>query len=366
MRLPRLKILDGQELKLSSCQGLEGCKSCELYTKNGGRCEGCTPHKRETLKENYVSCYKECHECTGYEVQVTSICCRSPLKDMYMNAVAGKDWNNPTWKLTERPIIDAARAVFYVTAGSISTILNADGYLVPPGTKTVAVSLGRVMGAKRFASSDMYDYLKIPTKTELILLTVNKDDILERAWDNELYDPDVYTKVGFKYWMPICFSAYHTEAKMQQYYQFLRTMYVSERSKAWFTCGDFYRAGLDIADLYDKAIEAMPQVFFNAQFLVNNELLRRKLMIVTWFHKRYSVDIPFWFVGTCTPTLLHNLRKIVGKKRPLHFVSGNPHHHATQGKELLLSGKSRKSALPKSDLVAINLTTLERMVSQYG
>jgi hypothetical protein len=247
-----------------------------LFVKNGGRCSGCTSSHKELLSENYVACYKECSQCGGGGfdgVEALSICCRSPLKDSYMQAVTGGDWNNPTYNVKPRERIKLKeRGVFYVTAGSIGTLARDDGYLVSPDTEAVAVSLARVWTGKRFASSDMHDYLRIPKRTKLMLMTMNRDDILEQAYAHELYaDPHEFSRVGFSWWMPIAFSAYRGDAHMQQAFNFYRTLQALDKSHAWWFVGNYRRPGLRLDDIFDHVVEHVPQIVFNTQFFVSDE-----------------------------------------------------------------------------------------------
>jgi hypothetical protein len=284
-----------------------------------------------------------------------------------MLAVAGTDdWNNPVRQYTKRSVIEFKNnALFYVTAGSVSTLANSDGYLVPKDTEAVVVSLGRVWTGAKFASKDLHDYLMLPTKTKIVLATINKDDILESAWNAEMYaDPHALQKIGISYWMPIIFSSYYTDARMQQYFNYLRTSLTADRGQAWFTPG-FKRIGIKTDDLTDAMVAAMPQVVFTTQFLVTDALTKQHLAIVAWYHERYPIDVPFWIVGTVNATYLVNLKNVTGNRR-CYFVSGNPHHYAAQGKQLTSIGGGVKSELPKRELVAFNLDVYQRMITEYA
>lgn len=371
MKLPVLNYPEGKTLNRSTCHGTDQCSGCKLFVKNEGRCGGCTPDHKALLSENYVACFKECNTCGGGgfdDVEAPSVCCRSPLKDIYMQSVAGDDWNNPKRTYHERPAIKLKKkAVFYVTAGSIGTIVREDdGYLVPPDTEAVAVSLARVWTGKRFASDDMHDYLRMPRKTKLMLFTMNRDDILESAWNAELYaDPHKLQQIGFTSWMPIAFSSYRGDAHMQQYFNFLRTTYCIDKSQAWWFVGNYRRPGLRLEDMFDEIVAKVPQIVFNTQFLVSEEITKKALLDVKWFHERYPKNVAFWMVGTATPTFFHNVRKHVGD-RDVYWVSGNPHHFATQGKEFAANGNGKKSRLPKHELVTANMKSFQDLVTNYG
>lgn len=285
-----------------------------------------------------------------------------------MQAVAGGDWNKPAFKVHSRDQIKLKKkGVFYVTAGSVGTIVREqDGYLVPPDTEAVAVSLARVWTGKKFSSADMHDYLRLPKKTKLMLMTMNRDDVLEQAYSAELYaDPHEFTKVGFTWWMPIAFSAYRGDAHMQQVFNFYRTLQTLDRSHAWWFVGNYRRPGLHFDDLFDKVMEKIPQMVFNTQFLVNDDIIKKQLADVKWFHERYPANVSFWFVGAASPTIFASVRKLIGE-RQAYWVSGNPHHFATQGKEFVANGTGRKSRLVKHELVTKNLRSFEELADRYG
>ncbi len=371
MKLPVLTTpREDSVVSVSYCGGLDGCKECQMYKDNGGRCDGCTSSHQEKLADDYLACYKQCHTCTGFRAEVSAVCCRSPLKEIYMGAAAkGDDWNKVEWDLKKRPKLKFdTKAIFYVSAGSIGTLIeDPGGYLVPDDTEVVAISLSRVMGAHSFASKDIRDYLRIPPKTKMILLTMSKDDVLERAWEKCLYDkPELLQEVGFDYWMPLAFSSYRSDSRMQQYHAFLKTMYASEKSEAWFFNGNFLRPGLDLADQFDVGVQATPQIIFNAQFITKDEILRHTLRETTWFNERYPKKVAFWYVGSVLPRFIHNVRKICGNKRPLYFVSANPQHYAAQGREMKISGNGVPTTIDRPELLRMNQKTFEKVVNDYG
>jgi hypothetical protein len=287
-----------------------------------------------------------------------------------MSAVAkGDDWNNVAWDFKKRPKLKFdSKAIFYISAGSISTLIDKpQGYLVPEDTEVVCVSLSRVYGAHAFASNDIRDYLRIPPKTKMILLTMSKDNVLERAWEKGLYDgAENFTKVGFDYWMPLAFSSYRSDSRMQQYHSFLKTMYAAEKSESWFFNGNFHRPGLELGDQFDAGVAATPQIIFNAQFITKDEILRHTLKETKWFDERYPKNVAFWYVGSVLPKFVHNVRKICGYKRDIYFVSANPHHYAAQGREMKISGAGVPSTISKPELLRMNHRAFEKVVNDYG
>jgi hypothetical protein len=370
MHLPVLKSPpEGTVLDKSTCQGKDNCVTCQLYVNNGGRCEGCSPQKKAKLTENFQWCHKECHSCTGYEVKVTAICCRSPLKDMYMTAVTkgAADWNKPKYDYKERAKLKfKQRAVFYISSGGVNTIASGGAQLIGDDHEVAAVNISRVWGSNGFYSKDMKDYLHMSPKTKLILLSMSKDDLLERAWTKEMYaDVENLQRVGFDFWHPLSFSAYPNEARMHQYYQYLRTLYATEKSEAHFVSGDHYQVGLHLDDLYLESVKKVPQVVINTQFVVDDETWKWHLGLLKHYHEITPPNVAFWLVGATTPTFLHNARKYCGH-RDLYFMSAKPLYLASKGQQLTLGGKSLKSTLPKLELVQENYRQFAQMVKQYS
>ena len=366
MKLPMLIQKPGVALTRRDCQGEDGCGGCPLYRDNGGRCGGCTPRHREQLADNFRSCFGECHECTGFQVEVTAICCRSPLKDVYLTAVTGgSEWNAPTYQFTERAAIrPTTHAIPYFTSGGISTVGPSEEYLVE--SDIVAVNLSRVWGGRGFYSRDMKDYFRLPARTKLVLLTMTKDDVLERAWEQELYaDPLEFSRVGFDYWMPLQFSAYPEEAKMHQYYQLLRTLRALEQSRAWFMTGDHHVEGFDVDDLVAEGCLHVPQITINTQFVTNDESLRWQLRMLRHWHATLPDRVAFFLVGQINPRFVTNVRAVCGA-RALYFISSKPFYLATKGQALRQSGKAQKSTLDKYDLFQHNLQQFAAIVDRHG
>lgn len=356
-------------MHLSVCQGTSNCVSCSLYSKNGGRCGGCTRDHADAMHPNFQSCYQQCHTCTGYKVNVTAVCCRSPLKDIYMGAVSkgAADWNHPAYTYKERPVLKfKQRAVFYISSGGVNTIAPGDKRLVDESHEVVAVNITRVWGSNGFYSRDLKDYLHLAPSTKLVLMTMCLDDLLERGWEKEMYaDPQDIQRVGVDYWMPLSFSGYPKEAHMHQYYQTLRTLYVTEKMEAWWTTGDHNFPGINTDDLVQASAAKIPQMIFNMQFVNNDALLKYHLLFLKHYHKIIPAHVPFWLVGATTATFMHNVRLQCGT-RDLYFLSAKPLYLASKGQQLALSGSSTKSKLPKWDLLQENYRIFAKTVKEYG
>lgn len=368
MQLPRLHDRkDGEALSSSRCAG-DKCSECPLYKK---RCEGCSQAQRyghSLVAPNFLDCYQECNVCTGFKVNVPGICCRSPLRDMYLNALTkgAADWNQPTYQYTKRPLLQfKQRAIFYISSGGVNTITAGGKPLAGPEHEVVAVNITRVGGANGFYSQDLKDYLHLSPKTKLVLMTMCLDDLLERIWNREFYaDVERFQRVGLDAWMPLSFSAYPEEAHTHQYYQLLRTLYATEKGQAWFTTGDHFLAGVHVNDLILKCLESIPQMVFNTQF-AEGARFKYHLVLFKKCHELAPAHVPFWFIGASTPEFMHNTRIVCGT-RPLYYLSAKPLYLASKGQQLKVGGGSLKCDTPKWELLQENYRTFAQTVRSYG
>ena len=186
--------------------------------------------------------------------------------------------------------------------------------------------------------------------------------------DKEMYaDVEELRRVGLDYWMPVAFSGYQKEAHMHQYYQTLRTLYVTEKMRAWWTTGDHRFLGLRTDDLILECAQKIPQLVFNTQFIgVNDdELLKYHLVLVRHYHSIMPSHVAFWFIGATSPTFTHNVRAVSGT-RDLYFLSAKPLYLASKGQELQPTGKHKPSKLPKWDLLQENIKSFSSMIKNYG
>lgn len=374
MRLPQLKVLQNETREAVSCTQHDYCSECKLYEKNGGRCEGCTPNHRAQLKDEFVWCYQECHSCTGYKANVTAVCCRSPLKNMYLDAVTQNpdDWNAPKYDYTERERLSFDdKAIFHFGNKVKASVVVGDALRKHA---VVATNLKVVLkpSAKGFVSDDLHDYLSLSKKTKIILTTMDIDDHLERAWSEGFYDRIAeYERVGVSYWMPLAFSTYTGDAKMHSYYQFCRTQFATERSKPHFYAGYYRPIGLRLDDLHMKALEKIPQVMFNAQFLgsAKSENVERTLRFIAGWHELAPKKTAFWIVGASTPTFIHNVRRLCGK-RDIYYVSSKPLYMTMWGQKMRTDGNERdltKEEHPeKPELVHENYEMFKSIVNTYN
>jgi len=375
VRLPQLKVIQDEVREPVHCSQNDYCSSCRLYEKNGGRCEGCTKKHRAEMRQEFQWCYQECHTCTGYKATVTAVCCRSPLKNMYLDAVTQNpdNWNEPKFEITARDRLEFKRkAIAHLSQKCNFTATVGDAFadhaVVATNMKVVVKPSG-----KGFVSDDLHDYLSLSKRTKIILTTMDIDDHLESAWREEFYaDPALYEKVGISYWMPLAFSTFNgTDARMHHYYQFCRTYYAMERSKAHFVPAYYRVPGIRLDDLIMRALEKVPQIMFNAQFLGSktSDNLRVQLGHVRSWHQFAPANVAFWFVGASTPTFFHNVRKLIGE-RDAYFISGKPLYMSLWGQRMKKDGNERDLTPDdhpeKPQLVADNFKTFRKLVKKWN
>ena len=305
---------------------------------------------------------------------MTAVCCRSPLKNMYLDAVTQNpdDWNKPNYTYTSREQLTFKnKAIFHFgqklnAKNTVGDALDAHP-VIATNMKVVVKPNG-----KGFVSDDLHDFLSLNKKTKIILTTMDIDDHLEKAWEEEFYDkPETYEKAGISYWMPLAFSAWgDTEARMHQYYQFCRTSVATERSKPHFYAAYYRGPGLRLDDLILEALKYIPQLMFNCQVLgrASSDNMKDALIDIRDWHRFAPPHVAFWFVGASTPTFFHNVRKIVGD-RDCYYVSGKPLYMTLWGQRMKEDGNER-DLLPddhpeKPDLVRENWTMFSKLVKRW-
>jgi len=374
MRLPQLKVIQDEAREAVHCSQHDYCSECALFEKNGGRCEGCTKNHRKQLRAEFQWCYQECHSCTGYKATVTAVCCRSPLKNMYLDAVTKNpdNWNEPKYEYTPRePIHFKNKAIFHFgqkcnAEATVGDALNGHA-LVATNMKVVVKPSG-----KGFVSNDLHDFLSLNKRTKILLTTMDLDDHLESAWREEFYDkPELYEKVGISYWMPLAFSTFTTtDAKMHRYYQFCRTQVAIEQSKAHFIPAYYRVPGMRLDDLIMRGLEKVPNLFFNAQFLGSSksDSTKYKLQHIKRWHDFAPKNVTFWILGASTPTFFHNVRKLVGD-REVYWVSGKPLYMTLWGQRMKEDGNERDLTPDdhpeKPDLVRDNYSMFKTLVERW-
>jgi hypothetical protein len=374
MRLPQLKVIQDETREPVHCSEHDYCSECTLFVRNGGRCEGCTPKHRKEMNQEFQWCYQQCHTCTGYKATVTAVCCRSSLKNMYLDAVTGNpdNWNEPIFSFTQREQLHFKRkAIFYVSQKCRTHAVIGDALAKH---KVVATNMKVVVkpSGKGFVSNDLHDYLSLTKRTKIVLTTMDLDDHLEAAFKEEFYsDPSLYEKVGVSYWMPLAFSTFGgKDARMHHYYQFCRTYLCMQRSQAHFVPAYYRVPGMRLDDLILKALEKIPQLIFNAQFLgpATSDNLRHQLQLIMSWHLFAPKHVAFWIVGASTPNFFHNVRKIVGD-RDVYYISGKPLYMSLWGQRMKDDGNERDLAEDdhpdKPALVADNYRKFRKLVKRW-
>jgi hypothetical protein len=197
---------------------------------------------------------------------------------------------------------------------------------------------------KGFVSNDLHDYLSLNKRTKILLTTMDIDDHLESAWNEEFYSkPETYEKAGISYWMPLAFTTSgDKDARMHRYYQFCRTMLCTERSKPHFFPAYYRYPGLRLDDLIQEALQKIPNVIFNAQFLgsAKSDNVKITLDMIRRWHEFTPASSTFWILGASTPTFFHNVRRIVGD-RDVYWVSGKPLYMTLWGQRMKEDGNER-------------------------
>lgn len=370
MKLPIIKENSTKLRGLSTCIGKDHCSECKLYSRNGGRCSGCTPLHKQALGDHFKACYQECNSCNvGYKVNTTAICCRSPLTESYLTALCrGLDFNNPVFNPTKQAKLSfTQRAILNYAFGSLKQIAPEDSILFPD-QEVVVSPLSYLKGkGDLFYSHNLKEYLKLASSTKLIASTMSIDDHLEAAWEKEQYGgKEFYGRVGIDYWAPLAFSIFSNQAKMFQYYQLLRMLWSAEFGQSHFVIASVPKVSFEIKDLLETWLEACPQVMFNAQMSTNDSLLWYKGEVASW-DKIASPDIPFWFIGASTPLFMVNIREVI-PKREIYWVSSKPLWCANSGKIFRKDGGEARAdfEIPKKQLLYQNVETFQNIVNKYG
>lgn len=339
-----------------TCDGANSkCDTCRIGPNGSGYCPGCNGHCGFKGLSSMWKCNRECMTCGGGDAApntVPAICCKSPLADIALSKV---DRDNYAWM--KRPVIDLPQHGIVVTQGAVGGRIK-DPY--PKETKAIAVNLRHVWSGNGWFSKDMKDYLRIPRGVKLILLTMTHDDVLERAWDKELHEED-WGLPGFDYWQPLTFSMYHSDSKMNMYWQWRRTLHATERSAAWFSPLIPEHMTKKADEVTRVVTQNIPQVIFNAQFIGDDDLLISYMKLVLRNHNAIDKRVPFWFVGISTRKIVRVFKSFL-KGRQLYFLSTTPWLAGHKGSEYVVTGQTKKSMLPKDELVLANQRAYMDMV----
>ena len=342
-------------LKTSSFEILtckpDSCVSCQLLFD--GYCSGNKGHCGYHGQSSMSKCNQECATCGGGDAAphtVPAICCKSPLAKIALSRVT----HSYTWQ--PRDVIKIKQQGIIVIQGAVGGRVQ-DPY--PKETQAIAVSLRHVWSGKGWYSRDMKDYLHLPKKVKLILLTMTHDAVLEKAWDNELYEED-WSKNGFDYWQPLTFSQYYADSKMNGYWQWRRTLHATERGNGWFTPCIPSHSTKRIEFETAECAKAIPQFIFNWQFRGRD--LLDSLKYVRRHHALVPKTVPFWFVGPASRRPVRMLKRLL-KSRPVYFLTSVPWLLGQKGMAYNSEGLGVKSFLSKDELIPGNQLAYMDMVS---
>lgn len=243
LALPVLKLAEPVH---QVCDGSK-CATCPLHKT---LCHGCGINPEKTCGEQHT-CNTECNECHGAFTAklMTGVCCKSPLAPFAIRQI--QTW--PSLTYVKHKALDFPDE-------RIPVLLDRHHKTLAPVN---AVGIHRVYSGKGWKSRDIKDYLQLDKKTKLVLLTVMRDNFLERFMDMKWYD--TVQDVGFDVWQPLMFSTFMDESNMQKiysYWRILRNLQDSGGHMVPFLWGVYPR--LKVEDMVLPAIKSVPNIFINA------------------------------------------------------------------------------------------------------
>lgn len=363
MPLPILasKPLDGV---IESMRG-EFANPCLTCSLRDVCVQGCCASHGDCVQR---ACNRACNTCGGGDIRgpmgergTPAVCSKAPLRDVYLNMVRKDDY-----EFTKRPLIKLKNRGIVVSQGSPGRIENSP---YPDDCEAVAVNLRHVWSAGGgWYSQDFRDYLKLPNdKTKLILITSTHDDILERAWSDEVHK-DPFKDLGFTYWQALTYSQYWEMSRFNNIWQGYRTLDAIEKSGAHFSTimphGLRISGGQAVYHQWLDCGKAIPQLMLNWQYTDLQKDPQGFRWMLGMIKKQVQI-IPtkaIWFIGTCTPDTIYNIqRNFPGIT--CYFLSVVPWLLAHKGRLLNLHGKSRRTQMAKRDLMLQNQANFARLVA---
>lgn len=335
------------------------CDACELRDVCVRGC--CESHETCVQK----TCYRNCDDCGGGPIlryqggNVPAVCSKAPLKDVHLSQA-----RKASYKFDQRALIKFKGQSIIITQGSPGRV---QGSPYPDGCEAIAVNLRHVWSSRGWFSRDMRDYLAMPDGMKLILLTSTHDDVLERAWENEVHNTD-FESYGFDYWQCVEFSAYGDMSRYFNLWASYRCLTAHEAAKSHFAV----LPALQVLDTskpkalepWIQCSEACPQLLQNWQFSSTRNPAQFRSMIAGM--KQLLRHMPsiksLWFVGVVSGSDAYNI-VLNFSDYTCYFLAVNPWLAAFKGDGFSLQGKLKKSRLPRRELVIQNQVNYHQLIS---
>jgi len=267
------------ELELTEpkdCPGEKICANCAWYKLNNGYCPGCDEdYRKRCLKR--ICAFTSCGSCSGgSRVDVIGCCGRAP-------ETWRKRWN----KLLEYSIHEYSPEPPSIECRLIPIIYHQiKKFRIPEKFKQIdtwAVPIRKVSNLKGdLKSSDLKDYLGLPSDRKLILNTCAFDNYEELLWK---MGPEInYKQVGIDYWFPAHFSIYDNDSKIYQFANAKRQQLHAIWTKSQFV---WFRLGEHIPKEFLAPIRKASSVLISTNQMTykhNKEILNREVKIADrWF-----------------------------------------------------------------------------------
>jgi hypothetical protein len=267
------------------CPGSTICSACTWVNTNGGPCDGCDDeYQRRCLKR---SCYLSCARCGGGKhARVPACCGRAPA----------------SWREHWDRLLQLSAPEYNPEPVEIGCLLipviyaQVRQHRIPeqfPQIDAWAVPIHKVADRKgRFRSSDLKDYLGLPSRRKLILSTSAPDDYQEALW--AAGGQTDYSGHGIDYWFPGHFSIYDNDSRMYQFASARRQQLHAAWTRSQFV---WFRLGEHIPIQFMQPIRNAPSVLISTgQMLTtrNRQILGQEISRAdAWF----PADTAFFIVG---------------------------------------------------------------------
>ena len=269
------------------------------------------------------------------------------------------------YAFAEQPRIALRYRHIVVSQGSPGRIEQSP---YPDDCEAVAVNLRHVWSSRNgWYSRDFRDYLKLPSRrTKSILITSTHDDVLERAWADEVHRED-FAALGFDFWQALTFSQYQAMSRYNNLWAGYRTLSAIEASGAHFSTvmphGLRLSGGPEVYAPWRALGEAVPQLMLNWQYTSPKQPEAFVGMLAAI--KRQVELVPtqaIFFIGVCTPESVYNIQANL-PDHACYFLSVVPWLLAHKGAMLNLHGKMRRSSLPKRELMLKNQANFAKLTA---